>query len=100
MRHLGLWQFYITNTPSAIPQLIIRQADNLFLFHLDLEDDIERVAQSRGMDYETAKLMARSMLPRTFALIGIATKEYPMRLRTRALGVKTAGETKVFFERP
>ena len=54
MRHLGLWQFYITNTPSAIPELIIRQADNLFLFHLDLEDDIGRIAQSRGMDYENS----------------------------------------------
>ena len=100
MRHLGLWQFYITNTPSAIPELIIRQADNLFLFHLDLEDDIRRIAQSRGMDYETATLMARSMPPRTFALIGTATSDYPIRLKTIPLSVKTAGETKVFFKKP
>jgi len=100
MRHLGLWQFYITNTPSMIPELIIRQADNLFLFHLDLEDDIARVAQTRGMDLETAKLTARSLPPRTFVLVGTATKDYPVRLRTTALGVKTAGETKQFFEKP
>jgi hypothetical protein len=43
MRHLGMYQVYLTNTPTRVPNLIVREVDNLLLFHLDLEEDARHI---------------------------------------------------------
>jgi len=55
-RHTGITRFFITNTPTALPEGVLRAADNLFLFRLPLEEGIKWVAKS-GM-IEEASLTA------------------------------------------
>jgi predicted nucleic acid-binding protein len=40
-RHTGIMSFFITNTPTALPEGALRAADNLFIFRLPLEEDIK-----------------------------------------------------------
>jgi len=40
-RHTGITSFFITNTPTALPEGVLRAADNLFIFRLPLEEDIK-----------------------------------------------------------
>jgi len=40
-RHTGITSFFITNTPTALPEGALRAADNLFIFRLPLEEDIK-----------------------------------------------------------
>jgi predicted nucleic acid-binding protein len=40
-RHTGIMNFFITNTPTALPEGALRAADNLFIFRLPLEEDIK-----------------------------------------------------------
>jgi DNA helicase HerA-like ATPase len=44
-RHTGITSFFITNTPTALPEGVLRAADNLFVFRLPLEEDIKWVAK-------------------------------------------------------
>jgi hypothetical protein len=52
-RHTGITSFFITNTPTALPEGVLRAADNLFVFRLPLEEDIKWVAKS-GMIEESS----------------------------------------------
>jgi len=95
-----MFQFYITNTPSSIPEVILRQVDNLASFHLDLSDDIRRVASASRTDEETVELISRALPTRAFLFIGSCTGDYPMILKTIPFEAKAAGETvSLFLER-
>jgi DNA helicase HerA-like ATPase len=56
-RHTGITSFFITNTPTALPEGVLRAADNLFVFRLPLEEDIKWVAKSGN---DRGKLLDRS----------------------------------------
>ena len=98
MRHLGTYQIYMTNTPTAIRQLVIRQADNLFLFHLTEAGDLEHITPATRIDPETIQQVARALPPRTCLTVGEATNHYPFVIKTKPLPVQTAGKTRLFFE--
>lgn len=98
MRHLGTYQIYMTNTPTAIRQLVIRQADNLFLFHLTEPSDLEHVTPATRIDPETLQQVARALPPRTCLAVGEMTTHYPFVIKTKPLPVQTAGKTLLFFE--
>ena len=100
MRHLGSYQIYMTNTPTEIRPLVIRQVDNLFLFHLTETNDIQHISPAAKIDPETVEQVAKSLPPRTYMMVGEATKHYPFILKTKPLPVKTAGETRLFFKEP
>jgi len=100
IRHLGMFQFYMTNTPTAIPEIILRQVDNLSAFHLDLSEDIRRVAPASRTDEETVELVTRALPAKTFLVVGSCTGDYPLVLRTIPFEAKAAGETiSLFTER-
>ncbi len=50
MRHLGTYQIYMTNTPTEICGLVIRQADNMFLSHLTEESDLTYISPAAKID--------------------------------------------------
>jgi len=100
MRHLGAWQFYMTNTPTSLPELVVRQTDNLFSFHLSLPDDIKYVAPASGMDDQTLGKIVKALPPREYLAAGKVTEDYPFILRTSELDVITAGETRLRFTKP
>jgi hypothetical protein len=100
MRHLGTFQFYMTNTPLSLPILVIRQADNVFLFHLASETDIRHVAPAAKIDEDTIIAVARALPERRCLAIGTATNDYPFVIDVKDLPVLTAGKTILFFEEP
>jgi len=97
-RHTGITSFFITNTPTALPEGVLRAADNLFVFRLPLEEDIKWVAKS-GMIEESSLLALVQALPKYACLVlGEATEAYPVvLLPDPLLGVDTRGKTRYFF---
>ena len=100
MRHLGIWQFYITNTPTSLPELLVRQTDNLFCFYLSLPDDVKYIAPASGLEPEILQKIVAALSPRRFLAVGRVTENYPIALETMELDVVTAGKTRLRFERP
>jgi DNA helicase HerA-like ATPase len=100
MRHLGLWQFYVTNTPTSLPELLVRQTDNLFCFYLSLPDDVKYVAPASGLEPDVLQRLVTALPPRHFLAVGQATEGYPVILRNRELDVLAAGETRYRFLEP
>jgi hypothetical protein len=100
-RHTGITSFFITNTPTALPEGVLRAADNLFVFRLPLEKDIKWVAKS-GMIEESSLFALVQALPKYACLaLGEATEAYPMvLLPDPLLGVDTRGKTRYFFALP
>lgn len=98
IRHLGIFQFYMTNTPTRVPEIILRQIDNLASFHLDLSDDIQRVAPASRTDQETVELVTRALPTKAFLVVGSCTGDYPLVLKTIPFEAKAAGETVLLFK--
>jgi len=100
-RHLGATHFHITNSPRNIPELILRQADNLFCFHLDLPEDIKHVAPASGLDDRTLEKIVKALMPRQFSAVGSVTRGYPLVLETcPELREVAAGETRRKLNEP
>jgi len=77
-RHTGITSFFITNTPTALPEGVLRAADNLFLFRLPLEEDIKWVAKS-GMIKEASLTGLVKALPQHACLaLGEISAGYPL----------------------
>jgi hypothetical protein len=97
-RHTGITSFFITNTPTALPEGVLRAADNLFVFRLPLEEDIKWVAKS-GMIEESSLLALVQALPKYACLaLGEATEAYPVvLLPDPLLGCETRGKTRYYF---
>jgi DNA helicase HerA-like ATPase len=100
MRRLGLWQFYVTSAPTSLPELLVRQADNLFCFHLSLPDDVKYVAPASRLEPDALQRLVAALPPRHFLAVGRATEGYPVILRNRELDVQAAGETRYRFLEP
>ena len=100
MRHLGSYQIYMTNTPTEIRPLVIRQTDNLFLFHLTEDHDLNRVSPAAKIDPETVIQVAKALPIRRCLTVGTVTNHYPFIIDVKALSVQTAGVTRKFFEEP
>jgi len=97
-RHTGITSFFITNTPTALPEGVLRAADNLFIFRLPLEEDIKWVAKS-GMIEEASLTGLVKALPQHACLaLGEISGGYPVVLLPDPLaGCKTKGETRYYF---
>jgi hypothetical protein len=97
-RHTGITSFFITNTPTALPEGVLRAADNLFVFRLPLEEDIKWVAKS-GMIEESSLTGLVKALPHHACLaLGEISGGYPLVLLPDPLvGCKTRGETRYYF---
>lgn len=100
MRHLGTYQIYVTNTPTQIRDLVIRQTDNLFAFYLSEQEDIAHVSPATKIEQETLRKIVTALPMRRCLAIGIATADYPFVIDVTGLPVKAAGETKRFFTEP
>jgi hypothetical protein len=97
-RHTGITSFFITNTPTALPEGVLRAADNLFVFRLPLEEDINWVAKS-GMIEESSLFVLVKALPQHACLaLGEISGGYPLILGPDPLlGCETRGKTRYYF---
>jgi hypothetical protein len=97
-RHTGITSFFITNTPTALPEGVLRAADNLFVFRLPLEEDIKWVAKS-GMIEESSLFVLVKALPQYACLaLGEISGGYPLILGPDPLlECETRGKTRYYF---
>ncbi|PMB09052.1 hypothetical protein CEN49_07810 [Fischerella thermalis CCMEE 5273] len=99
-RHIGIRMFFMTNTPDALPEMIFRQLDNLFLLHLTHKSDIRHVSKSSFTDEETVENIATRMPHQHLMIIGSITNNYPLVVKGSALpdGTPETGVTRSLWE--
>ncbi len=97
-RHTGITSFFITNTPTALPEGVLRAADNLFLFRLPLEEDVRWVAKSGMIDEASLLSLSRALPKHACLALGEVSGGYPLVLLPQPLtGLDTGGRTRFFF---
>ncbi|MBS2773168.1 DUF87 domain-containing protein [Anoxybacillus rupiensis] len=99
-RHIGIRMFFMTNTPDALPEMIFRQLDNLFLLRLTHKNDIKHVSLSSFTDEETVKSITTRMPDRHLMVIGNITNNYPLVVQGNDLpdGTPATGVTRPLWE--
>ena len=97
-RHTGITSFFITNTPTALPEGVLRAADNLFVFRLPLEEDIKWVAKSGTIEESSLTSLVKALPQHDCLTLGEISGGYPLVLLPDSLvGCKTRGETRYYF---
>ncbi|MCS7145221.1 MAG: DUF87 domain-containing protein [Nitrososphaerota archaeon] len=99
MRHLGVSPIFITNQPDSIPELIYRQADNLFLFNFLNENDLEALSKFSHVDSETVKKIAPALGLGEALIVGSVVGNVPILVKIRDIDAKVLGASKRFFRR-
>jgi hypothetical protein len=97
MRHFGIFTTFITNQPDTIRENIYRQADNIFLFNVTNEHDLDVVSRAARVDAETVRSIARDLPPHYCLALGKAVRDFPIVAKVKSIDVKTMGETRLFF---
>lgn len=97
MRHLGVSPIFVTNQPDSIPELIYRQADNLFLFNFVNENDLEALSRFSHVDAETVKKLGPSLERGQALLIGSVVGNIPILLKLKDIDAVLMGASKKFF---
>lgn len=98
IRHIGLYQIYVTNSPQFLPEMIIRQADNLFLFKLVDRRDIDYLSPAANLDGETLNYIVKSLPFRRCLVTGELTRDYPLILEVSATKIFESGESRLFLK--
>ncbi|GBC70293.1 hypothetical protein HRbin02_00057 [Candidatus Calditenuaceae archaeon HR02] len=98
MRHLGISPIFVTNQPDSIPELIYRQADNLFLFNFVNENDLEALSRFSHVDSETVKKIAPSLELGQALIIGSIVGNIPILVKIKDINARVLGRTKRFFK--
>jgi hypothetical protein len=97
-RHTGITSFFITNTPTALPEGVLRAADNLFVFRLPLEEDIKWVAKSGMIEESSLFVLVKSLPQHACLALGEISGGYPLILGPDPLlGCETRGKTRYYF---
>jgi Helicase HerA, central domain len=103
VRHIGPNLFFITNTPDALPDSVIRLVDNLVLTRLINSKDVARVKACGLTDGETLAGFAGD-LPVHHALLlsGLdgCTQGFPLVFRVRDFGLPASGRTRSVWSEP
>lgn len=97
-RHLGLTLFFMTNTPSGLPEDAMRMLDNLFVTGLTHTSDRRLIAKSALSDDDTLQALAMGLAPEQTLVIGKVTNGYPLVVEVDGLpeGWPTTGATGSF----
>lgn len=97
VRHIGPNLFFITNTPDALPDSVIRLVDNVILTRLINSKDVSRVQACGLTDAETLAGFARD-LPEYHALLlsGLegCTQGFPLVFQVHDFGLPASGRTR------
>lgn len=86
IRHLGMNLFFVTNTPSALPDSVFRLVDNVIMTRMVNKKDIDKVIGCGLTDKKTIEGFAKD-LPRYHNLFlsanNGATKNFPLVFKVR-----------------
>jgi hypothetical protein len=105
LRHLGLHQMYITNTPQSLPSFLLSHITNWFVFNLVNDQDILYLANSLPLDLESANIFIKMLPPKnTLVLVNEMyqnqSKNYPLMVQVEPLQYQAAGTTRELFDNP
>jgi DNA helicase HerA-like ATPase len=96
-RHTGITSFFITNTPTALPEGVLRAVDNSFVFRLPLEEDIKLMAKSEMIEENSLGGLVQALPHYACLAMGEVTGGYPATLVSNPLkGCNTKGQTRYF----
>jgi hypothetical protein len=101
IRHIGPNLFFITNTPGALPDSVIRLVDNLVLTRLINHKDVARVQDCGLADNDTISGFARDLPPRKALLLsGLSgcTQGFPLVFDVRDFGLPVSGITRSMWK--
>jgi len=98
MRHLGISPIFVTNQPDSIPELVYRQADNLFLFNFLNENDLETLSKFSHVDAETVRKIAPSLERGQALVVGSAVGGIPILVKIKDVDARMMGATRKFFQ--
>ncbi len=97
MRHFGVFTIFITNQPDSIDKKIYRQIDNIFVYHLSNDSDINLISQSSAVDFESLTSIIKALQPRTCLVLGSVVSNLPVVVEVGELVAKETGITRLFF---
>ncbi|MER3601515.1 MAG: hypothetical protein C4339_02225 [Nitrososphaerota archaeon] len=97
MRHYGIFPIFVTNQPDAVPETVYRQLDNLFLFNVNSERDVERISACLGLDAQSTAAIAKGLPMGHCLIVGLASHGLPVVSRIRSLGAEAGGATRSFL---
>lgn len=98
MRHIGAYQIYVTNSPQSLPEMIIRQSDNIFLFKLVDKADIAYISPATNMDADTLTAIVKSLPFRKCLITGEITNSYPFVVMINPIETGDTGATRLFLK--
>lgn len=97
IRHVGMVAWYVTNSPSKLPDVIFRLADNILVTQLLNTGDIARIAESGLADQYTIQEFAQGMRRHHALLLSGAsgaTQGFPLVFSVRDFGLPASGVTR------
>lgn len=98
MRHIGISPIFITNQPDTVPEMIYRQADNIFLFNFTNDADLEALAKYSHLDSDTIKKISPYLQRGQALLVGRVVYGIPVVVNVRDSEFNVMGMTKLFFK--
>ncbi len=98
MRHIGISPIFITNQPDTVPEMIYRQADNIFLFNFTNDADLEALAKYSHLDSDTIKKISPYLQRGQALLVGRVVHGIPVVVNVRDSEFNMMGTTKLFFK--
>jgi hypothetical protein len=100
-RPLALASFCVTTMVSGLGDDLLREADNLFVFRMTVEDDIRYLARHGVVDAATLRGVVQRLRTHHSLLIGTATGGYPIIFAVNPLGgAEMIAERSAFLRRP
>jgi hypothetical protein len=100
-RHLGPHCIFVTNMPQALPPLIHRQIDNLWVTRLSHHDDIRALAQTAFVDEALLGRLVTRLPERRALVVGRLTNFCPLVVEVDPLpdDVPQSGQTRSAWDR-
>jgi len=94
MRHIGVSTVLITNQPDSIPELIYRQADNVFIFNMRNGSDMDHLARNLEIDSETLRSILPNLSPGMVLAWGKVVGRLPVVFKVIDPDLMTLGRTR------
>lgn len=77
-RHKGIASVFVTNSPSALPDYVLRSADNLVVMRLNHRDDLRTLGKAATIDTDTLEALTLRTPERHALISGRMTSGYPL----------------------
>ncbi len=98
MRHLGVFTTFITNQPDTVQESVYRQADNIFMFNITNEHDLDAISKVAKIDAESLRSIVKDLPAHNCLIVGDIVRDFPIVVNVKPLDIQTMGQTRHFFQ--